>query len=78
MVSTKISTPKTNKANNYLSNNVINKPKEIFFKFLPFPLENILFVSSLKPSTTCLLYYVSIIYLYIKKIYLSDRFFYNK
>ena len=28
MVSTKISTPKTNKANNYLSNNVINKPKE--------------------------------------------------
>lgn len=57
MVSTKISTPKTNKANNYLSNNVINKPKEIFFKFLPFPLENILFVSSLKPSTTCLLYY---------------------
>ena len=47
MVSTKISTPKTNKANNYLSNNVINKPKEIFFKFLPFPLENIIFVSSL-------------------------------
>ena len=48
-----------------LPQNKVEEVEELFFV-----LGLLIFVETL--------YYVSIIYLYIKKIYLSDRFFYNK